>query len=69
MPAPTLTKPQSGIDNILFDIVDAQRTFDSNNGNRGAEIHRDIMFGLTVATAAGLVVGGLVGAVLGMRRS
>ena len=44
-------------------------TFDSNNGNRGAEIHRDTLFGLTVATAAGLVVGGLVGAVLGMRRS
>lgn len=69
MPGQPLSKPQADVDNVIFDIVDRQRTFDSNYGNRVSDIHRDILFNATVATAAGLLVGGLVGAIVGMRRS
>lgn len=69
MPGQPLSKPQADVDNVIFDIVDRQRTFDSNYGNRVLDIHRDILFNATVATATGLLVGGLVGAIVGMRRS
>lgn len=68
MPTPPLTKDQQGVDAVIFDIVDRQRTFDQNSSERISQFHRDLLFNMTVATAAGLTLGGLVGAVLGMRR-
>lgn len=68
MAAEPLTKPQRDVDDTIFDIVDRHRTFDHNHGGSISRFHRDLLYRLTVATAAGLTVGGLVGAILGMRR-
>lgn len=68
MPAEPLSKSQQTVENTIFDIVDRHRTFDHNFGGRISQFHRDLLFNLTVATATGLAVGGLVGALIGARR-
>lgn len=66
--AETLTKSQAEVGNVLFEVVDQQRTFDHNYGNALAVIRRRITNEVAIATATGLVLGGLVGAIIGLRR-
>ncbi|WP_434420181.1 hypothetical protein [Nannocystis pusilla] len=66
--ADALTKSQSEIDRVLFDATEQQRTFDTNYGDAIYTLRRKIVHEVSVATAAGLVLGGLVGAIVGMRR-
>ncbi len=67
--ADNLTQSQRELDNALFEVNDAQRTFSSNYANVPYVIRQKMAFEITVAAASGLVLGGLIGAVLGMRRS
>lgn len=64
-----LTKTQSDLHNTLFTVTDEQRTFASNYGEAVATLRRGIVHDVTVATIAGLVLGGLVGGLVGARRS
>lgn len=66
--ADVLTKPQSDVDRVLFEITDNQRTFQSNYGESLLKIRRAIFHEITIATTAGLVLGGLVGVIVGQRR-
>ncbi|MBZ5709373.1 hypothetical protein [Nannocystis pusilla] len=66
--ADTLTRSQSELDNVLFDATDQQRTFDANYGDAIYTIRRKIVHEATIATTAGLVLGGLLGALVGSRR-
>ena len=66
--ADQLTKSQSELDNVLFDATDQQRTFDHTYGDAVDTLRRKIVHEVTIATTAGLVLGGLVGAIVGMRR-
>ncbi len=65
--ADNLTKSQRDIHNILFDITDRQRTFGHNYANTLSELPRRTTYEVTIATAAGLVLGGLVGAIVGLK--
>ncbi len=66
--ADALTKPQSEIDRVLVNATEQQRTFDANYGDALHTLRRKIVHEVTVATTAGLVLGGLVGAIVGMGR-
>lgn len=66
--AETLTKSQAEVGNVLFEVVEQQRTFDHNYGESLAVIRRRITNEVAIATATGLVLGGLVGAIIGLRR-
>ncbi|MBA3547656.1 MAG: hypothetical protein H0T76_14320 [Nannocystis sp.] len=62
------TTTQRAIDNVLFDLVDAQRTFSSNYGEAIPSLRRSLIQQVTLTTAAGLVLGGLIGTIAGLRR-
>lgn len=66
--ADNLTKPQGDLSNTLFDISDRQRVFGHNIANSLSELPRRTTYEVTVAAAAGLVLGGLVGALVGLKR-
>jgi hypothetical protein len=66
--ADALTKSQSEIDRLLVDATEQQRTFDANYGDSLYTLRRKVVHEVTVVTAAGLVLGGLVGAIVGLRR-
>lgn len=66
--AETLTKSQAEVGNVLFDVVEQHRTFDHNYGNALADIRRRITNEVAIAAATGLVLGGLVGTIIGLRR-
>lgn len=66
--ADPFTQSQSELDNVLLDAADQQRTFDHNYGDAVDALRRKIVHEVTIATTAGLVLGGLVGAIVGMRR-
>jgi hypothetical protein len=66
--ADNLTKSQSDINNVLFDIIDRQRTFGHNTANALSELPRRAAYEITIATATGLVLGGLIGAIVGLKR-
>lgn len=59
---------QGEFKDILFDITDRQRRFGHNTANSLSELPRRTTYEVTVATAAGLVLGGLVGAIVGLKR-
>ena len=52
---------------VLFDLADSQRVFSSNYGDAVSRLKRSLVSQVTITTAAGLVLGGLVGAVAGLR--
>lgn len=62
------TKTQHDIDFILFDLVQAQRTFERNYADAIPRLKRSVVQHVTITTAAGLVLGGLVGTIAGLRR-
>lgn len=66
--AEALTKSQSELDNVLFDATEQQRTFDLNYGDAVDKLRRKLVHEVTIATTVGLVLGGLVGTIVGMRR-
>jgi hypothetical protein len=66
--ADNLTKSQRDIHNVLFDITDRQRTFGHNYADTLSELPRKTSYEVTVAIGAGLVLGGLVGAIVGLKR-
>ena len=66
--ADKLTTTQRALDDVLVDVSDRQRTFASNYEDALKDLRRAILHEVTIATAAGLVLGGLVGALVGGRR-
>lgn len=66
--AELLTNAQAQVGNVLFEVEEQQRVFDLNYGDAIANARRKIAFEATVVTTAGLVLGGLVGAIAGLRR-
>lgn len=66
--ADALTKPQSELDQVLFEVADRQRTFQTNYGEALSQIRRAMFQEVAIATTAGLVLGGLVGVIVAQRR-
>lgn len=66
--ADVLTKSQQDMDTAISDLKDGQRTFTHNYGDGVSSQTRQLLHGTFVATAAGLALGGLVGAALGYWR-
>ena len=62
------TTTQQAVDKVLFDLTDAQRTFSSNYGDAIPRLKRAVIQQVTITTAAGLVLGGLIGTIVGLRR-
>jgi len=62
------TKTQRDVDLVLFDLVDRQRTFERNYGDAIPRLKRSVVQHVTITTAAGLVLGGLIGTIVGLRR-
>ena len=66
--ADKLTTTQREASDVLFDLADSQRVFTSNYGGAVSQLKRSLVSQVTITTAAGLVLGGLVGAIAGLRR-
>ena len=66
--AETLTKPQTEIDDLLTVLAEQQRTFDQNYGGALADLRSALVHQVLFASAAGLVVGTLLGTIVGARR-
>lgn len=66
--ADALTKTQAELNDVLFEVKDNRRIFESNYGEALAQIRRAIFHEVAIATTAGLVLGGLVGVIVGQRR-
>jgi len=66
--ADELTPTQREASDVLFDLADSQRVFTSNYGDAISRLKRSLVSQVTITTAAGLVLGGLVGAIAGLRR-
>jgi hypothetical protein len=66
--ADVLTKSEQDMDTAISDLTDGQRTFAHNYGDGVSSQTRQLLHGAFVATAAGLALGGLVGAALGYWR-
>ena len=66
--AETLTKPQIEIKGVLMEIADQQQTFDHNYGSALADLRSELVHQVLFTSAAGLVVGTLLGTILGARR-
>lgn len=62
------TTTQQAIDKVLFDLVASQRAFDQNYGDAIPSLRRSLIQKVTITTAAGLVLGGLIGTIAGLRR-
>jgi ABC-type transporter MlaC component len=62
------TTTQRAVDNVLFDLVTSQRAFSSNYGEAIPSLRRSLIQQVTITTAAGLVLGGLLGTIVGLRR-
>jgi len=62
------TTAQQAIDKALFDLVASQRTFSSNYVEAIPSLRRSLIQQVTITTAAGLVLGGLIGTIAGLRR-
>ena len=66
--AQTLTKPQIEIEDLLMEVADQQQTFDHNYGSALADLRRALVHQVLFTSAAGLVVGILLGTIVGARR-
>lgn len=66
--AEALTRSQADIHNVLLEIEDHQRVFALNYKDSVGVARRRLVHEVTVGTAVGLVLGGLVGAVVGLSR-
>lgn len=64
-PTTTIQREVSG---VTSDLVDAQRTFSSNYGDSVWRLKKALVEQVTITTAAGLILGSLVGAVVALRR-
>jgi ABC-type transporter MlaC component len=62
------TTTQQAVDKVLFDLADGQRAFSSNYGDAIPRLRRAVIQQVTITTAAGLVLGGLLGTIVGLRR-
>ena len=62
------TTTQQAVDKVLFDLVASQRSFDQNYGDAIPRLRRSVIQQVTITTAAGLVLGGLIGTIAGLRR-
>lgn len=62
------TKEEIELDNALFSLTDQLRTFSSNYQNTAWELRRKVVHEVAWTTAAGLVLGGLVGGLIALRR-
>jgi hypothetical protein len=64
-----LTTPtQIAVSDTMFDLVDSHQTFAKNNGEAVSRLRRSIVEQVTITTAAGLVLGALIGTAAGRRR-
>ncbi len=66
--ADKLTTQQREISDVVFDLADSQRVFTSNYGDAVTRLKQSLVSQVTITTAAGLVLGCLVGTVVGLRR-
>ncbi len=66
--ADKLTTTQIEISDLMFDLADSQRVFSHNYGDAVYRLRRSITQQVTLTTAAGLVLGALVGTIAGLRR-
>ena len=66
--AETLTKPQTEIEGLLMEVAEQQQTFDKNYGGALADLRSALVHQVLFASAAGLVVGTLLGTIVGARR-
>jgi hypothetical protein len=62
------TKEEIEVDNALFILTDQLRTFSSNYENTAWELRRKVVHEVAWTTAAGLMLGGLVGGLIALRR-
>lgn len=62
------TTTQQAVDKVLFDLVASQRTFSGNYGDAIPSLRRALIQQVTITTAVGLVLGGLIGTIAGLRR-
>lgn len=64
-----LTTPtQIEVNDVMFDLVDSHRAFSKNYGDAVSRLRRSIVEQVTITTAAGLILGALVGTIAGSRR-
>ena len=66
--ADKFTTTQREASDVPFDLADLQRVFTSNYGDAISQLTRSLVSQVTITTAAGVVLGGLVGAIVGVRR-
>ncbi|MDC0716193.1 hypothetical protein [Nannocystis bainbridge] len=62
------TKEEIELDNALFSLTGQLRAFSSNYENAAWELRRKIVHEVAWTTAAGLVLGGVVGGFIALRR-
>ena len=62
------TTTQQAVDRVLFDLADTQRSFEQNYGDAIPSLRRALIQHVTITTAAGLVLGGLLGTIAGLGR-
>ncbi|MFY0533386.1 hypothetical protein [Nannocystis pusilla] len=62
------TEEEIALDNALFSLTDQLRTFSRNYENTAWELRRKVVHEVAWTTAAGLVLGGLVGGLIALRR-
>ncbi len=62
------TTTQQAVDRVLFDLADTQRSFEQNDGDAIPSLRRALIQQVTITTAVGLVLGGLIGTIAGLRR-
>ncbi len=66
--AESLTKPQGEIEGLLMEVVDQQRTFEATYGTALVDLRRALVQQVLFTSAAGLVVGTLLGTIIGRGR-
>ncbi len=64
-PTTTIQREVSG---VTSDLADAQRTFSSNYGDSVWRLKKALVEQVTITTAAGMVLGSLVGVIVALRR-
>ncbi|MFZ6181223.1 hypothetical protein ACOXH8_20965 [Nannocystis pusilla] len=62
------TEEEIELDKALFGLTDQLRTFSINYQNTAWELRRKVVHEVAWTTAAGLVLGGLVGGLIALRR-
>lgn len=66
--AESLTKPQGEIEGLLMEVVDQQQAFEATYGTALVDLRRALVQQVLFASAAGLVVGTLLGTIIGRGR-